>query len=56
MLAAPTLDGSESKVECSEGVNTEVFINTLGVGGLYVVTFTMVALLMKPVGRGRILS
>jgi hypothetical protein len=48
--------GNSSSVACNDEVNTETFVATLMLGGLYTVGYVLLSLLMKPVGRGIMLS
>jgi hypothetical protein len=56
MLEGSSRGSNSTSVECNDEVNTETFVATLMLGGLYTVAYVLLSLLMKPVGRGWMLS
>jgi hypothetical protein len=42
--------------ECNDEVDTKVFVNSLILGGLYTIAYILISCLIKPVGRGWVLS
>jgi hypothetical protein len=42
--------------ECNDEVDSKVFVNSLILGGLYTIAYVFISLLIKPVGRGWVLS